>query len=222
MDTKLSLVAAAVAASFLSGCWVDHIGEDSKKRTPSNPEPPAIVNHAPSITGSPPPVIREGEDYDFTPSATDPDGDPLQFSIARKPSWANFNRTTGRLWGTPDAADVGNFTNIQISVSDGDKSATLQNFDITVDAIALGQATLSWQPPVQNDDGTALVDLSGYRIYYGRSERDLTRVVVVSNPGLTRYVVESLSPAQWYFTMTTVNSQGVESGRTQVVSKTIS
>jgi hypothetical protein len=222
MNSKFSLALVAVASSFLSACWVDHIG-DGNIPTPNAPQPPVdIVNHAPTITGSPPPTIREGEDYDFTPSASDPDGDALQFSISRKPAWASFDRTTGRIWGTPDTADVGNFTNIQISVSDGDKTAAMGSFNITVDAIAMGQVTLSWQPPAQNDDGTALTDLAGYRIYYGRSERDLTRVVDVNNAGLTRYVIDSLSQAEWFFVMTSVNSQGVESARTQAISKTIS
>ena len=52
-------------------------------------------------------------------SASDADGDTLEFSIARKPAWANFDSATGRLSGTPDAEDVGNFTNIAITVTDG-------------------------------------------------------------------------------------------------------
>ena len=33
-------------------------------------------------------------------------------------------------------------------------------------------------------------------------------MVVVNNPGLTRYVIENLTPARWYFSMTSVNSRG--------------
>ena len=129
---------------------------------------------------------------------------------------------TGRLTGTPGAADVGNFTNIAITVSDGEASAALSNFDITVDAVAFGTATLSWNPPTENIDGSALTDLSGYRIYYGRSETQLNRTVVIDNPGLTRYVVENLAQANWHFAMTSVNAEGVESRRSPTVRKTIS
>jgi len=117
---------------------------------------------------------------------------------------------------------VGNFTNIVIAVSDGRASARLPAFDITVDAIALGSATLSWNPPTENVDGSTLTDLMGYRIYYGRNENQLTRTVVINNPGLTRYVVENLAAARWHFTMTSINADGVESRRSPTVSKTIS
>ncbi len=44
---------------------------------------------------------------------------------------------------------------------------------------------------------------------------------MLNNPGLTRYVVENLTPARWHFEMTSVNSDGVESQRTEASSKTI-
>ena len=66
-----------------------------------------------------------------------------------------------------------------------------------------------------------LTDLAGYRIYYGRSATQLNQSVVLNNPGLTRYVVENLSPAQWHFAMSSVNASGAESRRSQTVSKTI-
>ena len=43
-------------------------------------------------------------------------------------------------------------------------------------------------PPSENADGSVLTDLAGYRIYYGRNPDNLTQVVVLDNPGLTRYV----------------------------------
>jgi hypothetical protein len=195
--------------------------EDNRSAVDS-PDPPAAVNQAPTIAGAPPRTIVEGEFYEFIPNAADPDGDTLNFSITRKPGWANFDRATGRLSGTPGADDVGNFTNIAITVSDGEATASLANFDITVDAIALGSATLSWNPPTENVDGSTLMDLAGYRIYYGRDADQMTRTIVISNPGLTRYVVENLGPANWYFTMTSVNADGVESRRSPTVSKSIS
>ncbi len=35
--------------------------------------------------------------------------------------------------------------------------------------LSAGDATLSWDPPTTNADGTPLTDLAGYRIYYGTS-----------------------------------------------------
>ncbi len=178
-------------------------------------------NRPPTITGSPPPSILAGEPYEFTPTAADPDDDTLVFQIAGKPGWARFEPASGRLWGTPDAADAGNFTNIRISVSDGRASAALGAFGIAVNQVASGSVTLSWHPPNQNGDGSPLSNLAGYRIYYGRDATALNQRIVLRNPGLTRYVVENLAPAKWYFAMTSINASGAESKRSARVSKTV-
>lgn len=206
------------AALILSACFAD---DDDNQRAVGRGDSGA-QNNAPTIMGSPPSNILEGQLYEFIPTASDADGDTLEFTIARKPAWASFDRATGRLSGTPDEEDVGNFTNIGISVSDGATSTALPNFDVTVNQIAAGQTTLSWNPPTQNADGSALTNLAGYRIYYGRNRDNLTQVVVLNNPGLTRYVVENLDPAQWYFSMTSVNSEGLESSRSALLGKNIS
>ncbi len=67
--------------------------------------------------------------------------------------------------------------------------------------------------------GPALRDLAGYRIYVGQSANALNRMIPLNNAGLTRYVIEDLSPARWHFAMTSVNSRGRESQRSAVVSK---
>lgn len=219
MRSKLPLAIVLSSALMLGGCFGE-LDDDDKGGTADDDNPTAL-NSAPTISGSPPPSIVQGQAYEFTPTATDADDDTLEFTIARKPSWASFNRSSGRLWGTPDSEDAGNFTNIGISVSDGENSAALPNFDITVNQIALGSATLSWMPPTQNADGSALADLAGYRIYYGSNANAMNQKVALNNPGLTRHVVENLSPAIWYFSMTSVNSAGFESSRSATARKTI-
>jgi hypothetical protein len=218
MQSKLPLAWILGAALLLGGCF-DELDDDESNHLGGGSG--SALNQAPTIAGSPPANILEGEFYEFRPSASDPDGDTLEFSIARKPAWAQFDKASGRLWGTPGADDVGSFTNIGISVSDGKAKASLAEFDVSVNQIAAGAATLSWNPPTENADGSSLTDLAGYRIYYGRNRDNLTQTVVLNNPGLTRYVLENLTPARWYFSMTSVNDDGVESARSQVASKTI-
>lgn len=70
-----------------------------------------------------------------------------------------------------------------------------------------GTTTLSWTPPTMNDDGTPL-KLTGYRIYWGQQKGYYTNSVTVDNPGLTRYVVEQLEPAKWYFVATALSDRG--------------
>lgn len=182
----------------------------------------AAANRAPTISGTPATTVNVGAAYSFTPTASDPDNDTVAFGIANKPAWATFDTANGRLSGTPTAADVGTTSNIVISVSDGKGgSATLPAFSITVASTATGSATLSWTAPTENEDGTALTNLAGYRILYGRSASALTEIVQVANAGLTTYVIDDLAQGTWYFAMRAYTSAGLESAQTNVVSKTI-
>jgi hypothetical protein len=74
-------------------------------------------------------------------------------------------------------------------------------------AAAKGATTLSWQPPTRNDDGTP-AKLTGYRIYWGVTEGNYPNSVTLNNPGLTRYVVEQLPPATYYFIATALSADG--------------
>jgi hypothetical protein len=84
-----------------------------------------------------------------------------------------------------------------------------------------GNATLSWNAPTSNTNGSALTDLSGYRIYYGSSENEMTRTVQITNLGVQTYVIENLEPGTWYFAIRAVTSDDTESPLSDVVSKTI-
>ena len=89
-------------------------------------------NQQPAISGTPSGNIVVGGTYTFTPAASDPDGDSLSFDIANQPSWASFDVATGSLTGTPTSADVGTYSDIAISVSDGIASTSLPAFSINV------------------------------------------------------------------------------------------
>jgi len=180
-----------------------------------------VTNSAPSISGSPAKAVTEGTQYSFTPGASDPDGDSLSFTVTNKPSWAAFDTGTGRLSGTPQAGDVGTYADIVISVSDGQASASLGAFSITVEAIAMGSVTLSWSPPTENTDGTALTDLAGYRIYWGTTSGSYPNSVTIDNPGVTTYVVENLVPGTYEFVATSYNTSGVESDYSAPAAKTV-
>jgi hypothetical protein len=89
-------------------------------------------NRSPVIDGTPDGSAMATTSYSFTPVASDPDGDPLTFSIANKPNWASFSPSTGELSGTPTEGQVGNNADIIISVSDGIGSTSLAPFSINV------------------------------------------------------------------------------------------
>jgi len=85
-----------------------------------------------------------------------------------------------------------------------------------------GSATLSWDAPTTNTNGTALTDLAGYRIYYGSNPEHLDHTVHISTVGLQTYVIDGLEPGNWYFAVMALATDGKESQLSDVVLKTIS
>jgi hypothetical protein len=180
------------------------------------------TNSPPTISGNPDDTVLVGDSYSFVPVANDPDGDNLTFSISGRPVWANFDTASGTLTGAPGAGDVGTYNNISISVSDGDGSATLNDFSIGVVPAATGSATLSWIPPTQYTDGSPLTDLAGYVVYWGTGSGNYQNSTTLTNPGLTAYVVDNLLAGTTYFFATKAyNSNGLESSFSNEASKTI-
>lgn len=186
------------------------------------PPPIAEQNDGPVITGSPATAVVPGQPYIFTPQASDANGDALTFEIQNRPSWANFDARTGRLWGTPTAAQVGMYSNVIITATDGAARASLPAFSINVNAVAVGQALLSWLPPTLRSDGTPLTNLAGYRIYYGNSPSGLTNVIDLTTAGVTNHVVENLTAGTWYFAVSAFDGAGLESALSASASKIIS
>jgi hypothetical protein len=178
------------------------------------------ANAAPTISGTPGTAIVSGNAYSFTPTAADANNDTLTFSVVNMPSWATFNTATGRLQGTPTVANVGSYTGITIRVTDGTATTSLAAFTITVTQVGAGTATVSWVPPTQNTDGSALTNLAGYRVVYGTSASALNQEVQLANPGATVHVISNLNSGTYYFAVKAYNTVGQESDQSGVVSKT--
>lgn len=181
----------------------------------------ALPNSPPTISGTPAAEVTVGSGYAFNPSASDPDGDNLTFSISGKPDWADFDTSSGALSGTPVVGDEGNYAGIRISVSDGDAAAAVPDFSISVVAQTLGTAMLNWDAPIENADGTFLDDLAGFKVYYGPALDNYTQFDTIPNPGVATHLVENLGPGTWFFVVTAYDTAGNESVYSEVVSKTI-
>jgi len=87
---------------------------------------------------------------------------------------------------------------------------------------ASDSVTLSWAAPTENTDGSALTNLAGYVIYYGSTGNTMTQKINITSVGMLNYVVSNLNAGTWYFEILAVNSSGVESNPSGVVSTTIS
>jgi len=202
----------------------------------------AVFNAAPVISGSPAATVVAQATYSFKPNASDANNDVLQFAVTGKPSWASFNSNTGELTGRPGTLQTGTVGPIVISVSDGNSVTSLTAFSISVLASAPAEqaapvvvakaqpepaptsktnvAALTWTPPTQNNDGSPLDNLASYRLYYGTTAGQLTKVITIDK-GQTAYTVSDLQPATYYFALSAVNSAGLESALSDVRSKSI-
>jgi hypothetical protein len=219
MNLQATKVGCLVVLALLTAaCGGGGDGETAQSNSP--PINPGGGNAPPTIQGQPGTSVAAGQAYNFRPTASDTNGDTLTFTAANLPSWAALNQSTGAVTGTPDNSDVGTYSGITITVSDGKATAALAAFSITVTDIATGTATVSWTPPTQNTDGSALT-LGSYVILYGRSASVLDRSITVTNPSMTRFVVDNLSSGTWYFAVSAVSNQGATSSASNVATKTI-
>jgi len=209
--TSLTLILASLV---LSGCLKQEDADegDGGFIAPSG-------NSKPVISGSPRAAVKIGDAYSFLPSASDPDGDSLTFAIDNQPRWADFDTGTGKLSGQPMLGDIGTYKDILISVSDDEATSSLPRFAVSVDQVGTSSTTLSWTPPTENEDGTALIDLAGYRIYWGVTPGNYTHSVTLNSPGFTTYVVDNLTAGTYEFVATSFNVAGIESVYSSPVTK---
>lgn len=89
---------------------------------PNNTETPE--NHSPVLNPIGNQTVDEGASLQFAVSGTDPDSDPLTYSVSNLPPGASFNPSTGVFSWTPDYTQAGTYSNIVFTVSDGDLSAS--------------------------------------------------------------------------------------------------
>mgnify|MGYP003876145863 CR=1 FL=1 len=172
----------------------------------------AKVNAPPVIGGAPTTLLSTETRYDFQPSASDPDADPLRFSALNLPPWASLDPATGRISGQPGPMDAGLYGPITLSVSDGAHQVALPDFEIRVEtAPARGRIKLAWQLPSTNEDGSAINQVLLTRIYFGRGSRAYQGAYTVPGPGTTKYVLKGLQPGTWYVATTAVDPEGLES-----------
>lgn len=81
-------------------------------------------------------------------------------------------------------------------------------------------ATLTWNPPTTNTDGSPLTDLDGYYVYYGTTSGSYDQKVDVGN--ITEYKVTGLtSGTRYYFAVTAYNTAGRESSYSAEKSKVV-
>lgn len=187
------------------------------------PPPPAspTANRPPVIVTIPLQTFTADQSGQYAVQASDPDGDRVRFSLTNSTHWLSIDTLTGIITATPTAADVGRYHNIMVRGADGKSGIASSSFSVDVVTMARGSVSLSWIAPTAREDGSALTNLAGFRIYTGRSPSDLRQARWLTNPGLSRFLLENLTPGRWYFALSALDANGLESEFSEVVSRDV-
>ncbi|MCJ7557736.1 MAG: putative Ig domain-containing protein, partial [Gammaproteobacteria bacterium] len=131
-----------------------------------------IANQPPALSGIPQGkiTITSGDNFNVQPQANDADGDSLDFSILNKPAWASFDTGTGRLSGRPGATDVGSYSGIVISVTDGIDTTNGNAFEVVVDAA--GAPVTNTPPTLSGNPSTSVKSGERYSFLPTASDAD--------------------------------------------------
>jgi hypothetical protein len=160
------------------------------------------------------PGIGKGSKQQFTATGTFSDGTTQNLTAAV--TWSSSNT------GVATISNAAGSNGLATSVATGAttiKAVSGAVSDTTTLSVTDRAATLSWNAPATNTDGTALTDLAGYKIHYGTSPGNYTTTI---NAGtVTTYVISNLAPGTYYFAVTAYNTSGSESGYSNEASKTI-
>mgnify|MGYP002065096227 FL=1 len=84
----------------------------------------------------------------------------------------------------------------------------------TVAAQQVGSASLSWRAPAARVDGESLplTEIAGYRIYYGTRSGQYEFQTPIDDAYTSSITIDDLPVGTYYFVMTTVDVNGLESG----------
>jgi hypothetical protein len=83
-----------------------------------------------------------------------------------------------------------------------------------------GSATLTWDAPTTNTNGSPLSDLAGYYVYVGSSPDTLTQLTTLADAQAITYVIDGLASGTWYFAVQAYDSSGNRSALSNIESKT--
>jgi hypothetical protein len=211
---------ALVVLAALAACGGGGSGESTTTLGGAPPTSSSTTAGTVAIGGPRIDAAVANQFYQYVPEMSDTSGAEVVFAIENKPSWATFDTGAGTLSGTPTGADVGSRGAVRISAVAGGSRATVE-FQLQVVASADGVASVSLDAPVTRTDGTALQNLAGYRIYYGKTATRLDQFVDVKDRAATSAVVSQLTPGTWFFAATAYDANGFESEPTDLAQKQI-
>lgn len=202
MNSSLGPVAAVVALLHLTGC-------DSALEFPdvSDPSGTTVTDNAPPSASNPngtaPPALAFAS---VAPSV--PLGSPVSLQ------WTGTSVENCQASGDWSGSQP-NSGNLTIPSLEQDKTFTLRcnSADgspiISMVSVHVQAATLQWDRPRANENGTTLTDLAGYNVRYGSGPGMYDDLVFVNDPFADSAVIE-LQPGFFHFVVAAVNQGGEE------------
>jgi len=109
-------------------------------------------SQAPSLSGSPVTSAMVGITYSYQPTASDPDGDSLLFSLSTSPAGAQIDPASGALTWTPRVAQLG-AQDFVLRVDDGRGGWATQSFSVDVQPNNNATPVITSLPGTQGKSG---------------------------------------------------------------------
>ncbi|GIU68566.1 MAG: hypothetical protein KatS3mg001_416 [Candidatus Pacearchaeota archaeon] len=140
-----------------------------KKPTITQPPPQQPQNRSPTINSNPPTQIDEVSYYEYRVLASDPDGDPLTFSLQQAPTWLSLSNNI--ISGTSPEVLKDTIFPVKLVVSDG-KTNVDQSWNLAVknlynyyvlsgeqinQLVSVDSSTLTFSQPTNYSIGDILV-----------------------------------------------------------------
>lgn len=124
--------------------------------------------------------------------------------------WSGTQPLSGRF--TTEALEEN--TTFQLSCSGPDGNA------IAAVSVEMLDRMLRWVAPTQNVDGSPLTDLAGYVVYWGTQSGNYTGSHRIDSASVTEWEID-LPPGRYFFALTAVDADGMESGYSNELLKVI-
>jgi hypothetical protein len=196
-DTRFTLKCFGSGTSVQKSVFINVAGDDGD---PTDPVKPTLTLKANTN------AVQAGEDVTLTWA-----GEGVSDCLASG-GWSGSRNTSG--------------TQVQYALSKS-VSFTLTCASPTGNVMAMTSVTvtsggteLSWQPPDERVDGSALNALSGYRIYVGTISGNYYDEVPVNDESKTSHFL-SLVPGEYYLAMTAIDMDGNESPLSNEIRRTV-
>lgn len=137
-------------------------------------------------------------------------------------TWSSSNTTVAQISNA--AGSQGLATGIaagttMITAISGGFSGTATLSVTSAAGTGAGSVSLAWYAPTEHIDGSPLIDLSGYRLYVGSSQRTYTQVFDIGNT--STYTLSNLAAGTYYIAVTVYTSTGAESDYSNEIFTTI-